>query len=393
MEPENQPTPGDALPAEPARDAALAPEPLTPEVHAPKERSRLVRGLSWTFTGSQGLRAGWSVLVFALLVTLFSLALGTLLAKSHLLGKRGDLTATSTLFGELIPFLGMLGAAAIVALIERRRSLLEYNLTGPRRTVHFFSGIAAGFLALSALVGAMAAGGWLHFGPISLNGTAIFKYAALWGCAFLLVGCVEEGMFRCYLQFTLTRGINFWWALGIIGALCLDLILRAKGNGVWGVYGIALLGLFPCLMLHLRRTPRGGFWQAAWATSTLFGFVHTGNSGENWIGIFAAALIGFVFCVSIWVTGSAWWAIGCHAGWDWAETYFYGTADSGFVAKGHYLSTSTTGNPLWSGGADGPEGSLLVIGIILLLLAALLVLYARRKPAPLAVSALEPLEG
>jgi hypothetical protein len=36
---------------------------------------------------------------------------------------------------------------------------------------------------------------------------------------------------------------------------------------------------------------------------------------------------------------------------------------------------------LWSGGADGPEGSLLVLGAILLLLVSLLVLYGRRKPA------------
>ncbi len=124
-----------------------------------------------------------------------------------------------------------------------------------------------------------------------------------------------------------------------------------------------------------------GFWQAAWVTSTLFGFGHTGNNGENWIGIFAAAFIGFVFCVSVWVTGSAWWAIGCHAAWDWAETYFYGTADSGFVAPGHLLSTSPAGNPLWSGGTDGPEGSLLIIPIVLLILAWLLVVYRRPRPA------------
>jgi membrane protease YdiL (CAAX protease family) len=268
-----------------------------------------------------------------------------------------------------------------MALIERRRNLLAYNLDGPRRFPHFLSGLAAGFLSLSALVGALAWGHWLHFGPVALSGIAIYRFAGLWAVVFLMVGCVEEGLFRCYLQFTLTRGINFWWALGIVGVICLRLMLSAKGNGLWGVYAIALLGLFPCLMLHIRKTPRSGFWQAAWVTSTLFGFIHTGNNGENWIGIFAAAAIGFVFCVSIRVTGSAWWAIGCHAAWDWAQTYFYGTADSGMVAKGHYLTTSPAGNALWSGGADGPEGSLLVLAVILLLLLALLVIYGRRKPA------------
>ena len=102
------------------------------------------------------------------------------------------------------------------------------------------------------------------------------------------------------------------------------------------------------LLLHLKGVPSAGFWNAAWLTSTFFGAGHTGNNGENWIGIFAAAFIGFVFCVSIWVTGSAWWAIGCHAAWELGETYFYGTADSGFVAPGHLLSTSPAGTPLWS---------------------------------------------
>ncbi len=266
-------------------------------------------------------------------------------------------------------------------MIEGRRSLLAYNLTGPRRIPHFLSGLAAGFLALSALVGAMALGGWLHFGSVALTGAEIFKFGALWAAAFLLVGCVEEGMFRGYLQFTLTRGLNFWWALGTVSLLCLQLLYKNKGNGVWGIYAIALLGLIPCLMLHIRKAPGSGFWQAAWVTSTLFGYIHTGNNGENPIGIFAAALIGFVFCVSVRVTGTAWWAIGCHAAWDWAETFFYGAADSGMVAPGHYLTTSTSGNVLWSGGADGPEGSLLVLGAILLLLAALLVIYGRKNAA------------
>ena len=211
--------------------------------------------------------------------------------------------------------------------------------------------------------------------------THSFDPAALWGLTFLVVGCVEEGIFRCYFQFTLTRGINFWWALGIVAACCLDLALRTKGHGPWGVYAMALLGFFPCLALHRRAAARSAFWQASWATSTVFGFMHTSNGGENWIGIFSAAAIGFVFCVSIWATGSAWWAIGCHAGWDWAETYFYGTADSGFVSKGHLLTTTPAGNVFWSGGTDGPEGSVLVLGAILLLLVVLILVYGRKRPS------------
>jgi membrane protease YdiL (CAAX protease family) len=349
--------------------------------------------LKWVFIGEQGLRAGWSVVIFLGVLFALGTALNALFARLHLVGGRGGaMTAKAAFFGELMMFLAMLGAAAVVAAIEHR-SILDFNLRGPRRVPHFLSGLVAGFAALSALVGALAWGGWLHFGPIALSGSRIFLYAAVWGCVFLLVGCVEEGIMRCYLLFTLARGMNFWWAAGLVGAMCLRVFTHAKGNGTWGVYAIALIGVAPCLLLHMKRAPGSGFWQAAWVTSTFFGFGHTGNSGENWIGIFAAAAIGFVFCVSVWLTGSAWWAIGCHAAWDWAETYFYGTADSGMVAPGHYLSTSLSGNALWSGGADGPEGSLLVLPVILLLLALLLLLYRRPAPAAIPVAAAGQLAG
>ncbi|HMG85146.1 MAG TPA: CPBP family intramembrane glutamic endopeptidase [Terracidiphilus sp.] len=340
------------------------------------------RGLKWIFAGPQGLRAGWSVLIFFALFFLLANGFGFLFLKLHLTARGNSFNPRQQLFSELFQVLALLSAVAIMALIERRK-ILDYNLRGTRRVAHFFGGFVVGFAALSALVGSLAWGHWLRFGPVALTGSEILKYGALWGAVFLLVGCFEEGTMRCYLQYTFTRGVNFWWASGCIACLCALLIVGQKGNGAWGVYAIALLGVAPCLLLHLRGATCAGFWNAAWLTSTLFGAGHTGNNGENWIGIFAAAFIGFVFCVSIWVTGSAWWAIGCHAAWDWAETYFYGTADSGFVAPGHLLSTSPAGNPLWSGGTDGPEGSLLVIPIVLLLLAWLLVIYRRPKPAEL----------
>lgn len=353
-------------------------------------------GFDALLIGPDGLRAGWTIVLFAMLYRVLSLVLSAIALGFDPGLARYDFSPGTMLMSELVPFAAMLLAAALVGLFEHR-PIADYNLTGPRRRVNFLSGAVAGFLALSLLVGALSLGGWLRFGAVALSGVSILKFGALWGCVFLVVGGFEEGTFRCFLQFTLTRSINFWWALAIVGVLSADLLLRSRGqvglvaffwltplspvtgNGLWGVYAAAALGFVPCLMLHLRKAEGGGFWQAAWVTSTLFGFIHMGNNGENWIGIFAAAAIGFVFCVSVWVTGSAWWAIGCHAAWDWAETYFYGTADSGFQAQGHYLASSPAGNILWSGGTDGPEGSLLVLGAISLLLVGLVVVYGRKR--------------
>jgi membrane protease YdiL (CAAX protease family) len=399
MEPENQPVPREVSPTETtegsAASIAASGQFLTNDSTTPAPEIEASIGPAWFFIGSDGLRAGWSVLVFLVLTTLFAIPLSFVansIAKDVLHLAKGNFTPTKGLLQEIVVFLALLGASALMALIERRR-LLDYNLRGPRRLRSFVGGVAAGFVGLSALVGGLAAGGWLHFGPVALTGAQIISYAALWGTCFVLVGLFEEGMFRCYLQFTLTRGINFWWALAIEAGFCGYLLLRDKGNGVWGVFAFALLGMIPCLLLELKKTEGAGFWQAAWVTSTAFGFIHTGNNGENWIGIFAAAAIGFVFCVSIWVTGSAWWAIGCHAGWDWAETYFYGTADSGLQAQGHLLTTNPVGNALWSGGTDGPEGSVLVLGVILLLLVAVLAIYGRRRVSAVAVPALSGTQG
>jgi membrane protease YdiL (CAAX protease family) len=371
---------------------AIAPEPLalTPDAEE-------YRGLKWIFIGSEGLRAGWSVLIFVSLVFIFTVTLGVItywFVHYVLSVKLDSLSAAATILEKSIEVISLFSAAAIMARIEGRH-LRDYNFSGSRRPLSFLSGLVAGFVALSALIGTLVWGGWLHFGQIALAGPNIFIFAAEWGLAFILVAFSEEGSFRCYLQFTLTRGINFWWALGVEGAVCAALLtirlVTGKDGGFLGVYVIAALGLLPCLLLHLKKNNGSGFWQAAWVTSTLFGAIHTGNNGENWIGIFAAAAIGFVFCVSVRLTGSAWWAIGCHAAWDWAETYFYGTADSGFVFTGHYLSCTATGNPLWSGGTDGPEGSILVIPTILLIWLVLLVVYARKPliPAPVATPQLE----
>ena len=390
-EPEYQPT-SVAAPAANRTEPFLTPPSANLVAAEPAPAEDHDHGLHGIFVGPQGLRAGWSVFVFFILSSYLSEGIGTVLFSAHLLGSSADdFSPRPVFFGEAGGLLALLIAIAIVGLFEGRR-IPAYNLTGPRRPQHFFFGVASGFLALSALVGALAAGGWMHFGPVALSGTAVFRFGLIWACIFLIGACYEEGMCRCFLLFTLTRGINYWWALAACAYLCARLAMAHHlGGNAWGVYAAILIGLIPCYALYRKAAPRSGFWCAAWVTSAYFGYMHVSNPGETWIGIFAAAFIGFVFCVSVRLTGSAWWAIGCHAAWDWAETYFYGTADSGLTPQGCYLTSHPAGNPLWSGGAVGPEGSLLVLGAILFLLALVLVygrLSTHLQSAPQAIAPL-----
>ena len=368
----------------PLESTAIGSVPPTPVAPAPRPvaiEPAETRFLKSILFGPTGVRVGWLVGLFILLTFVFAGILGAILQlvlHNVFHFKIDKDTAQSFIVFESLQAFSLLGAAFVCALIERRH-VMDYNLSGPSRVRHFFTGILGGFVALSALVGALYAGGWLHVGAISLSGLAIFQFGALWGIAFLGTGLSEEGMSRCYMLYTLTRGINFWWALGTVSTFCALAFVNSKGNGSGGVYLMAALGVLPCLLLHLKKSSAAGFWQASWLTSTLFGYIHTFNDGETWIGIFSAAAIGFVFCVSVRLTGSAWWAIGFHAAWDWAQTFFFGTADSGFAPKGHYLTTTPTGAVLWSGGSDGPEGSLLVIPTVLLVLLTLIIIYGRRR--------------
>jgi membrane protease YdiL (CAAX protease family) len=350
-------------------------------------------GIRWVFIGPLGLRAGWSVAIFMVLFLGAANLIAYLLDLAHQIPHMRDmkvLTLRIGLMQELPVVLGLVFAAWMVARIERRR-LTDYNLQGPGRVSRFFIGAVTGLAALSLLVAGLVAGGWMHFEGVGLSGGAIFYYAAGWGVVFLLVGCAEEGLVRCFLLFTLGRGLNFWWSLGMVGLMCGRVALNTKANGSWGTYAIALLGLAPCLVLYLKRAESEGFWDAAWVTSVLFGAGHTGNPGESWVGIFSAAGIGVVFCASVKVTGSAWWAIGCHAAWDWGQSYLYGTPDSGLVAHGHLLnSTYSQDHVIWSGGSTGPEGSLLILPGMLLILAAVLVQYGRRGQTAAPVASTEP---
>lgn len=294
------------------------------------------RDLRWVFIGQNGIRAGWGIALFILIFYELARAVG-LIARHFFhppaqMGSGPLQPAMGVLF-EGVQLLCIVIATGALALIERK-SLFAYGFQGTARAVRFFWGLVWGFIAISAVVLVLWKSGFLAFDGRLLHGESMLKYAAAWGFMFLLVGLSEESLLRGYVQYTFTRGLGFWW-----GAL-----------------------LF----------------------SFLFGFGHHSNPGESPVGLFAAGAIGLVFCLSIWYTGSLWWAVGFHAAWDWGESYFYGTADSGLIVRGHLLGEHPVGKLLWSGGLTGPEGSVIVIPLFLLIALCMWLWWGRRVHSPFA---------
>ena len=308
-------------------------QPIAPAPSLPPQRSHEDRRHR-VFFGPEGLRAGWGCLVFALMLGLLGFFLSLF---AHALYH----PAPRPRGAALAPSSGVLLAealeAAAVLLVTWLMSRLEHRPFGSlgwrdgRRLPRFTAGLAAGAAALSTLVGVL----WschllvLH-GPV-IHGTTAWRDGFAWALGFTLVAVFEESLLRGYLLFKLARGI--------------------------------------------------GFLPAAVLLAFSFGAIHGSNPGETPVGLFSAGAAGLLFSLSIWYTGSLWWAIGFHAAWDWSQSFLWGTADSGVLVQGHLFAERAQGPALWSGGVTGPEGSLLIFP--LLLAVALLMALWWRGQSPL----------
>lgn len=313
-------------------NGAGPPRPLLP----PEQRSTL----HFILFGPDGLRAGWSMVLFlalyaSLLRCLYPLGHALLRAQAI---KGGLLSARQTLDLEGAGIVALLIAMWLLARLERRRAS-AYGFAPRNRVRYFLGGLMWGVALLSLLVFLLRASHLLVFDARALSGTSIAHHGLLWLAAFFLVAFKEELFSRGYMQFTLTRGLRnvYRWFFGA------------------------------------RHANALGFWTAAIVLSYLFGAGHSGNSGESPIGLFAAGLFGMLFCFSLWRTGSVWWAIGFHTTWDWAQSFLYGVPDSGLVARGHLFATHAMGRPWLSGGVTGPEGSILFLPVAVVAVGVMLV--------------------
>lgn len=336
------------------RQTISAEDPLTDIPESTTPPAPLHKRLPLLF-GPYGLRAGWSIVIAIALFYVFFRGVSVLLKATHLIPPH----AMEHSPGPLPVFLTETTAFLVVALVTFVMSKIEgrplsvYGLGGTRKLFYLVTGTILGLVAISLLIFILIKAGLLVIDSRLLFGSEAFRYAVLWIPGFLAIGFFEEYFFRGYLQYTLARGLS----------------------------GLARF-------LPGKLNPKAlGFWAAAILVSFGFGAVHGSNPGESPIGLFCAALASLVFCLSLWRTGSLWWAVGLHAAWDYGQSFLYGVGDSGAFFSPRLLQTHPVGQPLLSGGLTGPEGSV----FSLLVLAALAcVIQLTQRPGPHSYSALMP---
>jgi len=222
--------------------------------------------------------------------------------------------------------LGVLAAFALyvlsVRLIEQR---LPDELAIAQLAPELAAGIAVGAALFSAMMGVLlVTGAYAMSGP-----TVVAPWRALTGS---LEGAVEELIFRGAIFRLLWSALGAWWALGLSSALFGAVHLIKPGADLMAVLGIIFGGGFPMAALYL-------------------------------------------------LTRRLWASIGYHVAWNFTEAYVFGAQVSGTGSgPSLYQVRPLAGiDPLWSGGAFGPEASVASVLAGLLVSAALLGL-AKHRP-------------
>lgn len=116
-------------------------------------------------------------------------------------------------------------------------------------------------------------------------------------------------------------------------------------------------------MTVLKQT--GKRWVVLFLPAALFSLLHMSNPNITLVGFINIFLIGLLFAYMFFRTGMIWMPIGYHITWNFFQGNVFGLEVSGLGLESLYNSKLITSN-LLNGGLFGPEGGLLVTGIIIL---------------------------
>ena len=109
---------------------------------------------------------------------------------------------------------------------------------------------------------------------------------------------------------------------------------------------------------------RWNTWVALLVSAIFFGWIHISNDNATWwsslaIAIEAGLLLGAAYKWS----GSLWVPIGIHWAWNYVQGNIFGLAVSGMNAGTTMLVTTANGPDIITGGAFGPEASIISVAL------------------------------
>jgi len=120
----------------------------------------------------------------------------------------------------------------------------------------------------------------------------------------------------------------------------------------------------------------------------LFALLHGNNPNITWLGLGNTTGFGILLGYAWLRSRDLWLPIGLHFGWNFTLPLF-GVNLSGLRMRVTGYEMAWTAPPVWSGGAYGPEGSILTSGVVLLLFLYLWKAPLKRQYSPITDPPLE----
>lgn len=178
------------------------------------------------------------------------------------------------------------------------------------------------------------------------------------------------------------------WVLWLAG------VAQVTGGAGWAALGFPLLGALIAAVTE-EVIVRGilfriaeeslGTWIALGLSAAIFGALHALNPGATLVSSIAIALeAGILLGAAYIFTRRLWLAIGLHASWNFTEGGVFGAGVSGTKVQGLFDS-HFQGPEILTGGAFGPEASL--VAVLICLTAATVLLTAARGQARISTPA------
>ena len=290
------------------------------------------------------LKSGWRILIFFI----FFFAIIALASRiiQNLIPVRIISSAISFL---IIPAIA-LGTLWLGGRYLDHRKFKDYGFNISRRWVLDFTfGIILVLLLFCVVFFIEKAMGWINLvdyfqnqreGYIGMPFVIPFIIGLIF---YIIVGFYEEILFRAYPITNLSEGLN-------------------KGNS------IAKKALIGAYIL----------------SAIIFGLFHSGNSNVTILGVINIILLGLFFGLPYILSGELSMSIALHISWNFIQGLIFGFPVSGEQNNISIILTEQGGPQMWTGGAFGPEGGLLV-SILLLVGCVFIMLWFKMMESPISL--------
>jgi uncharacterized protein len=270
----------------------------------------------------------WGALApFLLLVFVIATALAGdgLISTFVNMDERGNpLDPTALVVFTLVPFSFLLIVLLAWVRFVERRPVESIGIRGEHKMRDFLRGHGLGLAGISAIVAVIWMTGGVHLVAVApvFSQPAFLVPIVLLLFTFALQASVEEILFRGWLLSVLSRKFNV---------------------------PIAVL-----------------------VSSAVFSLLHFGP-GQHWLVTLGTFLFGLFACAWVLRTRNVLGIMGWHAGWNWLLAVGFGLPVTGLdVGIPALLVDLQAVGPFWlTGGAQGPEASVVCLGYFILGLAAL----------------------